>query len=297
MRSALPPVGVGQTVPPPMRVTPADPYVETVRRFDRGVFFKPREPVPAGIPPELAPLIVHEVFDDDVSGNAAHRFGAVYVDPAGAAAVDVERPTMYVDETSIAIHGQPHDEMLFVWWYAVPPRGTTAQGRPKSCRPAGRGVRVTMGLDGFPMMWEVLSTGTVGDAERRSRVVFVSRGLEDAARDAFGPPLDGRRFSVEPSAAAHPDVMVAGVLEDGPVPMGPTVYVAAETHGITAVICRCMPARVDVLVASVVYDLVPLEWLVAAGLDVLLGVDAATLAPPGRARGPVAGCLRVPEGF
>jgi hypothetical protein len=85
--------------------------------------------------------------------------------------------------------------------------------------------------------------------------------LERAAAAEHGPPLRGRRFAVERSAAETPDVLVARLIDDGPIPMGPMVYVEAQANLISTVLCRCMPAQVRHIVENNFYELLPVQSL------------------------------------
>jgi hypothetical protein len=87
--------------------------------------------------------------------------------------------------------------------------------------------------------------------------LYVSQSLEDRVSQTVGTPLPGRRFSVEPSIEEAPNVVVAGVFEDGPTPLGPYVYLEAGTRNIVSVLCRCSPAQVEEVVATDAYDLKP----------------------------------------
>jgi hypothetical protein len=88
---------------------------------------------------------------------------------------------------------------------------------------------------------------------------FVSQSLEAAARAEFGKPLPGRRYAVEPSLKEGSNKVVARVIDDGPLPMGPIVYLNAETKCIGTIICRCMPAQAKELLATRTYELLPLS--------------------------------------
>ena len=64
--------------------------------------------------------------------------------------------------------------------------------------------------------------------------------------------------------AAAPDVVVAGIVEDGPIPMGPYVYVDAADQRVTTLLCRCSPSQVDRITDTGYYQL---EWGLASDLD------------------------------
>ena len=79
---------------------------------------------------------------------------------------------------------------------------------------------------------------------------------------AFGDPLPGRRFSIERAADEAPDVVVARIIDDGPVPMGPYVYLnAPPSRAVTTVLCRCSPSQVEAFIETRHYDLLPLETI------------------------------------
>lgn len=213
----------------------------TAIEFDKGVFYKPAQNAMTGIEASLVPLIIDEVSADNSEGRQ-RTFGTVERDSSDALTSD--QPTVYTLTSKIGINGTERDQVVYVWWY----------GRDDG-RAAGRGVRIVLGRDGFPLLWEALT-----QRDDDLRVLFVSDSLERAARRQFGAPLPGRRFAVERSTDIAPTVLVARVLADGPIPMGPFVYLTAPpARDITTVICRCMPSQVHEITQTAHYDLSPIE--------------------------------------
>ena len=100
-----------------------------------------------------------------------------------------------------------------------------------------QGIRITLDARSQPAAWEVL-TDTSG-----LRLIFVSQSLEAAAAAEFGKPLQGRRYAIERDLGQAPGVVVPRVVDDGPVAMGPIVYLCEGTRNVSTVICRCMPAQ------------------------------------------------------
>jgi len=49
------------------------------------------------------------------------------------------------------------------------------------------------------------------------------------------------------------------VIDDGPVAMGPIVYLIAGTHSVSTLICRCMPAQAGKILSTSSYELLPLR--------------------------------------
>ena len=75
----------------------------------------------------------------------------------------------------------------------------------------------------------------------------------------YPAPLPGRRFWVERAVADTPGVVVARILEDGPTPMGPIVYLKSVSRDVSTVICRCMNAQASEVVGTSTYRLATLD--------------------------------------
>lgn len=228
-------------------VGPVDLHARTAVEFEDVGFFKPREGSASERSVGLASLIVQEVVGADV---AVDRFGAVYSRADGSVGVDAAVATVYVGSSVARLGGREYEQIVHVWFY--PPDAPDGAIR-------WQGMRMTLGLDGYPIVWEVLANDT------DMNVLFVSRSLERASGEAFGAVLPGRRFAVERSVDEQPNVVVARVLEDGPVPMGPFVYLQARTRAVTTLLCRCMASQMSNIVVNEYYDLVELAAL--EGLD------------------------------
>ncbi len=243
-------------------------YEQTLTEFELATFYKPREGSMEGLEADLAPLIIQQVMDANAESVLVRDwklepagFGAVFIDEQGDIHVDTTQPTVYVGTSIVTVHGIEYDQVLYIWWYApIPQNHGDARAEPQ-------GVRMTLDSDGFPLVWEVVSLESISSSEPGARALFVSSRLERAAADAFGPPLPGRRFAVERSVADATDTVVVRVIEDGPIPMGPFVYLSAHTHAATTVLCRCSSSQVERILEAPYYDLQPLDHLDALGSD------------------------------
>ena len=232
----------------PRRPKPEQIIAWTELSFQRAIFYKPREDSMTGLEMTFAPLIVQEVADGDAT--APNSFGALVAVDGSRARIDSEKPTLYATAVTMGINGADHEQVVYVWRYPAVDRGGRSISRE------GRGVRITLGQDGSPLVWEALSTDT------RTTVLFIAESLEQAARREFGDPLPGRRFSIERAADEAPDVVVARIIDDGPVPMGPYVYLnAPPSRAVTTVLCRCSPSQVEAFIETRYYDLVPLKTM------------------------------------
>ena len=229
-------------------VAPPDLVARALIEFDRAILLKPRDS-DGGLEERLAPLIVLEIAEPIGQRFTNAGFGAARFDSQGRFRIDASRPTLYTDRSRITIRNVEYEQVCYLWWF--PPT------RPDSAATAktSGGVRITLGEDGFPLVWEVL--GSRGEAE----AIFVSASLERAAGEAFGGPLPGRRYAVERRVANDAAAPVVRVLDDGPIPMGPYIYFDAETRGVTTLLCRCMPSQVQRFVETKYYDLAPAEQL------------------------------------
>jgi hypothetical protein len=229
---------VGCRFPRDTSVNSADPFRERAAIearatlvFTNAVLLKPRETLPVtDLAFTLAPLLIQEVTGAESKLNS---------DPA----------TVYYQLGAVQIGGITRPQMTYLW----------SVGNEQQL---ARGIRLTLDSQGFPVVWEVL------DDRVGTRVVFVSRSLEVKAHVAFGSPVPGRRFAVEQPTSGAPDVVVARVIEDGPVAMGPIVHETANQE-ISAVICRCMSPQARQLMATKLYELKPLPATRSAGLEIL----------------------------
>jgi hypothetical protein len=133
---------------------------------------------------------------------------------------------------------------------------------------AVQGIRMTLNTNGQPVIWEALADSSGAE------LIFVSQTLEAAALAEHGKPLPGRRHAIERSTEAAPNVIVARVIDDGPVAMGPIVYLNAGTRNVSTLICRCMPAQARKLLATSTYDLLPLQPMTLQFLQARAGALA-----------------------
>lgn len=188
--------------------------------FTNAVLVKPREDIPVTNPAlSLAPLLIQEATGSAEGTNHS---------PA----------TIYYQMGAVQVGRMAHLQMTYLWFC----------GKGKE---TGLGIRLTLDSQGLPVIWEVL------DDRPGPRVVFVSESLEEKAKRAFGLPAPGRRFFVEQPLKVAPEVVVARVVEDGLMAMGPTVHVTAKPCEVSTVICRCMPTQAHQLVGMTYYELKP----------------------------------------
>jgi hypothetical protein len=209
------------------------------------LYYKPAGSV-SGLDAYAAPLIAQELLP---SG----RIGRVRVDEHGQASVEADAPTVYYRRLHCTLDDRDYEQLIFLWFYA-----SSVEPPPGSSLPV-QGVRMTLDSEGLPLIWEQMVHN------QPDRIIFASRNLETRARQQYGSPLPGRRYSLEISFATEPDAIVARVLEDGPLLMGPIVHLLRD-GSVGTLSCRCMPSQVDHFVETLTYDLVPLQELADLGL-------------------------------
>lgn len=225
-------------------------YARVHEIFQEAIFYKPNENTTT---PELfllAPLIVQAAVDGNAQASQMNHIAAIEAEEKGRLIFNVSKPTIYCDISTATLHGENHRQVTYVWWYS-----SDKLEHQSLHNAVWRGYRMTLDLDGFPMIWEVL-----GNRSELS-VLFVSKTLEEAAAKQFGSPLAERRFSIERSIKDRPKVIVARVLDDGPQPMGPFVYLSAEDRTINTIICRCMPSQIRNFIDNMNYEIQPLAKL------------------------------------
>jgi hypothetical protein len=209
--------------------------------FTNALLFKPAPGEVDALSWKLAPLIMQEVATPQTDFKQDELIGL------GITVVGPTRPAVFALQGDTLIDGQIHAQVTYVWGYArdqSPPGAFLTQG-----------VRMTLNSAGEPVIWEPLTIMT------NVRVLFIAESLEKAATEQYGPPLPGRRYAVENSIDQQAQIVVARVIDDGPIAMGPIVYVQTGTRAVTTVLCRCMPAQVSQVVGTREYQLRRLETL------------------------------------
>lgn len=244
---------------------------EAAREYADADYYKPADDTSPEESRRMAPLILIERRTDQPPDALGGRV------KTGETATEGDPPIVYAWRSVALLQAGAMQQLTHVWRLERP-------GAPR--HETWRGVRMTLDSRGRPAIWEVLD-------ERRPALLFVSRSLEDAAAEAHGRPLSGQRFSIERDRSI---ALVVRVLDDGPEPMGPWVYLAAETGYVSTVLCRCMPAQFSDASRTFWYRLEPLEEVRAArGIDfpaALTGMDPARDGPSWLDR-----ALRLPPRF
>jgi hypothetical protein len=137
---------------------------------------------------------------------------------------------------------------------------------------------MTIDSSGYPAIFEVF-TGA-----GKLTALYASRGIEEAAAKEQAAVLPGKQYSIE----GNSEIKVAGLVEDGPVAMGPLVYVAAGDRRIVSLSCRCSPSRIDKADDSLGYRLITSDGSIPAGAEF-----ASRLPTPEQALR----ALRIPRDF
>jgi hypothetical protein len=276
-------------------------YQRATNEFAEAVFYKPAEPEAKDLTFSLAPLILQEVIAAKEPLSLPDRFGTLSVSN-GTPVFDRSRPAIYWEADAVQINGKALARFSYVWCYPpdsieserVPEITSAASGPAKRGLPL-QGIRITLNAAGQPGIWEVLADSS------RAKLFFVSQNLEAAATAEFGRPLPGRRFAAERSVEAAPDVVVARVIDDGPVAAGPIVYPSAGTRTVSTLICRCMPAQARKLLATSTYDLLPFQTASTNSLILqarLVWQERAAFWPGDHKEGKtLEACLRLPKAF
>lgn len=176
---------------------------------------------------QLAPLLIQAV----TTTNSA----ALWLDqPAPISGP----PRIQARKDIVLINNRWHWQYTYTWGYAT--------GAPRQ-----QGVRLTLDSRELPAIWEILTDSS------GQHIIYASQAWEQVARAELGSPLPGRRFSLERDRDETPAVVVANVIEDGPMAMGPILYLEPTSRDVSALICRCMPAQFQNLRDQKDYELLP----------------------------------------
>jgi hypothetical protein len=277
----------------------SEPYQRATNEFACADYYKPAETKTNEPSFTLAPLILQQVDSAREPSSPPDRFGTLSVSN-GAPILDQSRPAIYCEADTVQLNGMAHARLSYVWFYSPGPlesgpgQGTNnaSPGRAEAGLPL-QGIRITLNSAGQPVIWEVLADNS------QVKLLFVSQNLEAAAVAEFGKPLPGRRYAIERSLEAAPDVIVVRVIDDSPVPLGPIVYLGAGTRQVSTLVCRCMPAQASRLLSTRTYNLLPFQEASTNSLSIqarLMLQDRAAFWPTDDAsRKGLGACLRLPE--
>src|SRR5262249_26008854 len=141
------------------------------------------------------------------------------------------QPSIYTERSTVTLPAGAFQQLSDFWCLGHP------RLPDEPLMPLWQGIRMTLDSRGYPVIWEVI------DSRERIAAIFVSKSLDAKSAAAYGAPLPGRHFAIERSVNEQPDVVVARLLDDGPEPMGPFVYLSREGLEITTLSCRCMPSQ------------------------------------------------------
>ncbi|MBI5865642.1 MAG: hypothetical protein HZB38_14265 [Planctomycetes bacterium] len=137
--------------------------------------------------------------------------------------VDSTRPTLYCYPSTAVIHGQRFDQFNYVWWFSDRPAMTTDDAAAGHID--GGTLRLTLDSSGRPAIAEIILNCGCGHE------VYVADDVERAARDEFGPPIDGGQYCCAGKRSEKRPILVAGVFQrTTDAPARPTVVLAAGTH-------------------------------------------------------------------
>ena len=134
-------------------------------------------------------------------------------------------PTVYSIVKKLPIDGREHVQITYTAWYPAHPKMKAIDleaAEVDSCV-----VRVTLDTENAPVLYETIAAcGCFHKA-------FVERWVEDAAKEAFGPPEKNRKFSVERNAKNGIDWEVGGVIDElRDQPRRPVVFLSAGEHKV-----------------------------------------------------------------
>jgi hypothetical protein len=114
---------------------------------------------------------------------------------------------------------------------------------------------MTFDSEGYPAIYEIF------DDRSGKSLFYVSKSLENLARESVGGPLADRMYCVEPDAQERPDVLMLRLVQQGAKPLGPLLYDSFENADLMQLHCRCVPSQLKAIGASVKYELVAMVSL------------------------------------
>lgn len=137
--------------------------------------------------------------------------------------IDISQPTVYAFGKRIRPGREEHIQLTYLVWYPRHPRTKLID---IESAPIDSGViRITLDNRQQPMLYEtVLACGCY-------HKVFAEAWVESASQQAYGPPVEGKHYSLERKTPFKLDWEVAGVVNTPHQdPTRPTIFVSAGEH-------------------------------------------------------------------
>jgi len=134
-------------------------------------------------------------------------------------------PKVYAIFKKLPIDGHQHVQLTYTAWYPAHPRMKAIDLEAASIDSCV--LRITLDADNAPLFYETIAA--CGCFHK----VFVERWVEDAAKQTFGPPENGKKYSVERTVKDAIAWDVAGVVDEPrEQPRRPVVFVKAGDHKV-----------------------------------------------------------------
>ncbi|MFQ5489676.1 MAG: hypothetical protein ACE5GE_03040 [Phycisphaerae bacterium] len=209
---------------------PAKRAAKTKKTFDRVALWRPPAHDLMSSIVRFAPLIAVEWPQKRAYDRDDDRIGAVRLSGTwGQIEVGIEPsdPVVYTFASQAKINDRTYLQVNYVWWF--PERPPMIEDDPAAGPIDGGTLRITLDAQDQPAIVE--SSLNCGCAHE----VFVSKELEAAARREFGPPLEGKQFSVERHIPGKHDVIVIDTFTPASVASQPLVLLAAGYHEVDQV--------------------------------------------------------------
>jgi hypothetical protein len=174
----------------------------------------------------FAPVIVQEIPespdyppDDNLIGKLEWRKndqGRLQLEP------NVRHPAVYAFRQDRRIGVDQVTQLIYTHWYAEHPPLKFADAEAGHLE--GLTVRITLDSEEHPLVYE-----TIYDCGCYHRM-YVSRRLENLAREKFGPPLSGKTYSIEQKTHFKIDLIVLDALPDPKENEHPLLFCWAAYH-------------------------------------------------------------------
>ncbi len=168
-------------------------------------------------------------------------------------------PKVYVIFKKLPIEGKEHIQLTYTAWYPAHPRMKAIDLSAADVDSIV--LRITLDADNAPLFYETIAA--CGCFHK----VFVESWVEDAAKEAFGPPEKDKKYSVERSLKDSIDWEVGGVvLEPRDQPRRPVVFLKAGDHKVLGM-GSAARLRVPSTAEQHPYEMVSYEKLYTIAID------------------------------
>lgn len=197
---------------------------------EHAVVYSPQLRNAGGLLETYAPIVVQELTapKENSYSRDSDKIGTPELNALGdmpySVRIDTEKPALYASVETTQVYGTELQQLVYVFWYPRHPVGLVEKGDID-----GGVLRITLDADQRPSIYEFV--GACGCFHG----VFVTQGVESAAREEYHALVQGKKRFVERDVDNEDDWRVRDLVHNGAQPSRPVIFMSAGKHQCEAI--------------------------------------------------------------